>query len=307
MKRQARKVPVPVADQEGLDSLVLATDFSPGADGAVQRVALLPLRTGAQVTLLHVLPRRVNRATDSLVRSGAQQRMDHVQEWLLGLLADRNRGDVRVKCRLIRGNASEEIGRLAEQADAELVVLGRRGTPVLRNLLLGSVAQRVARHARVPVLVVAKAARVPYQQVVLGFDFSPDAELAAALMGRMVLPEAQVAAVHAYREVLGGPLGPSSTRRVAAAELAATRQRIQEALPDLPGRANGWVVATERGDPRQVLLDAATARKADLIAVGSMGRTGLRRELIGSVAEGVLQLAATDVLVTPRPLGGPGD
>ncbi|MCL4864606.1 MAG: universal stress protein [Gemmatimonadales bacterium] len=300
MPRPPKASSLPVVDPSGLDSLVLATDFSPGAEAAVRRAALLPFVGKASIHLIHVLPSKFDRAADSLVRDVAQQHLDEARQALEASLVARNRSDIRVKARLIRGAAPEEIGRLSDQVEADLVVLGRRGTPVLRALLLGSVAQRVARQARVPVLVVAKAPRTPYRRVVVGFDLSDDALRVASLAGRLAPGDARVEAVYAYREVLSGTPTPASARRAAAAELAATRAKIERSLHAAIGGKGDWPVQMLRGDPRQVILEAADEQKADLIAMGSMGRTGLRRQMIGSVAEGVLQLAKVDVLIAPR-------
>ena len=290
-------------DLVGLESAVVATDFSRGATAALNRAAMLPFRARARVSLIHVLPARFDRATDSLVRDVAQQRLDAAVTWLEERFADRVRTDIRVTSRLIRGDASSAIGRLAEQAEANLVVLGRHGAPVLRELLIGSVAQRVSRHARVPVLVVATPPRSPYRQIVAGFDLSPDAIRAVELAARLATPDAQVEVVYAYREVHAGGTDPDAARRITVAELSEIRVEILQALPPAPGKGAEWSVRMERGDPRQVLLEVAENRTADLIAMGSIGRTGLQRRLIGSVAEGVLQVAKVDVLITPRPLG----
>ena len=303
MTRPAKSSPAMVPDLVGLDAVVVATDFSPGAAAGLRRTAILPFRARAHVILIHVLPARVDRATDSLVRDVAQQQLDAAATSLRERFADRVRADIRVTSRLIRGDASSEIGRLAEQAEADLVVLGRHGSPVLRELLLGSVAQRVSRHARVPVLVVAKAPRSPYHQVVAGFDLSADAVRAVQLATRLATPDAHVEVVYAYREVHTGGTEPGAARRIATAELTELRKEILAALPPARSKATEWPVRMERGDPRQVLLEVAEKRTADLIAMGSIGRTGIQRRLIGSVAEGVLQLAKIDVLITPRPLG----
>ena len=69
-------------------------------------------------------------------------------------------------------------------------------------------------------------------------------------------------------------------------------------------RSAGFTVSTAiaaEGDPRTAILDTATAWKADLIVVGSHGRTGLDRFLLGSVAEGVVRHARCSVEVVRRP------
>ena len=58
-----------------------------------------------------------------------------------------------------------------------------------------------------------------------------------------------------------------------------------------------WQTVIVRGDPRTALLAETVRRRADLVAVGTHGRSGIAHALIGSVAEWVIQTAACDVLV----------
>lgn len=58
----------------------------------------------------------------------------------------------------------------------------------------------------------------------------------------------------------------------------------------------------ERGNPYQVILDVAGKRKSDMIVMGSHGRTGLSRFLMGSVAESVVSKAPCPVIVVKEPM-----
>lgn len=293
-----RSDPGATRTKSGLRRLLLATDFSPDARFALLRAALLPFEPQARIALLHVLPPRFDRAADSVVRSAAEERLESSADSLRARLAARRRTDVRVVTRLTRGSVPDEIGRLAGLIEADLVVLGRRGKRALRERLIGSVAERVARHARPPVLIVARTPAEPYRSVTLGFDLSEAAIRAARLAGRILPPRARVVVVHAL-PIAYAPPGSARLRKALAGDRVAAEAAIRRTLPPPPGGGTTWSIRLRQGDPRRAILDAARQQRADLIVLGSTGRTGLARRLIGSTAEGVLHQAPMDVLIVP--------
>jgi nucleotide-binding universal stress UspA family protein len=283
------------AGQSGLRTVVVATDFSRDADAALRRASFLPFQPRGRLILAHVLPPRINRTADAVVRAAARRRLDDGRSRLLKRLATRRRTDVRVAIQLTRGSPAEEIGRLARDIGADLTVLGRRGHRTLRERLLGSVSERVTRHARNPVLVVARTPKGPYRSVLAGFDLSPCAASAIRLAQRVAAPGAAFRVAHVYENpYLTSPVPTGVRLRIV------TEDEISRALPSPAAGQGPWQVVMRPGDPRRVILTMAGRGSCDLIALGSMGRTGLVRRLIGSVAEGVLHLAPVDVLIVPQ-------
>ncbi len=246
----------------GLGGIQVATDFSEGANWALERARLLPLRRGAGLELLHVAPADASEAE-------VRKRLDPLRS-----------RDFAVS--IARGRPSVEIVRSAHHGRFELIVLGRHGDRTFRDLLIGSTAERVIRQGDVSVLVVAKPPEQPYRRPVVAVDFSESSRLALKLALRMTDATAPIVVVHAADE--------------------AGRHRADLAgLVDEAARDRGHEIVFETGDPRQVILDLAQKRHADLIALGTQGRTGLPHLLIGSVAEGVLRAAERDVLVARLP------
>ena len=76
-----------------------------------------------------------------------------------------------------------------------------------------------------------------------------------------------------------------------------TRARLETFLGPFAGAGVDFTPVIERGDPRNVIVDAAAARGCDLIILGARGRASLERFLIGSVAEAIVRTARSDVLV----------
>jgi universal stress protein A len=144
--------------------ILVPTDFSPGAAVAIDEARMLAKAFGATVTLLHVysLPTYVFPDGSTFI-AGAEvtARIERDVEEALSRTAQ-TIGDVPVETRSQIGSAWDEIVRAARAYD--LVVMGTHGRSGLRHLFLGSVAEKVVRHAPCPVLTVrlpAEEARQP--------------------------------------------------------------------------------------------------------------------------------------------------
>ena len=145
----------------------------------------------------------------------------------------------------------------------------------------------------------------PKPTIVLGVDFSPNNRpaLDAAIQAASER-HAKLALVHALQP-LGAPgLVPSSPRadpeRNEAADVVSN---VDDPLHRWEGRAAAAGVEAESvslsGEPAQVLLDEANRRNAEAIVVGTVGRTGLRKAILGSVARRVVERSTVPVLVVP--------
>jgi nucleotide-binding universal stress UspA family protein len=190
------------------------------------------------------------------------------------------------------------IVKRAEAWDADLVVVGYRGTTGLARVWLGGVAEKVARLAHCPVLVVRP--RPGTGRIVAGTDFSDPAlpavhaayDEARRVNGKVIL-------AHCFEMPLMLPDGAGLTGAEVSAGLldgleADARQRLEAAVGASPVPAE-FRLSRER--PSVALVRLAEAVDADLVVVGTRGRTGIGRILLGSVAEAVVRSAPCSVLV----------
>jgi universal stress protein A len=136
--------------------IVVALDFSTNADVAVGYAADLAIALGASIHLLHVLE-EPSVGWDLYVRDAPdiRDRLTAGARASLALLASSlEKRRIAVTTELRHGAAAESIVRAAADAQADLIVVGTHGRGGLSHLLLGSVAERVIRHASCPVLAV---------------------------------------------------------------------------------------------------------------------------------------------------------
>ena len=285
-----------------LRHVLVGTDFSPGASAALSRVAHLPLAPRAEITILHVLPGWLNPAVQARQLGEAERRLRQEALRLQRALRAGGRKEVRVRTVLGQGEAHAEIVR--RSASADLVVVGRHGRRSFRDLLVGSTAERAVRHAVVPTLLVARRARSAYRRPVAAVDLSEASRTTLDLAARLIGPAGQLLdVVHAYHpehEQVLGRVATSAGRRVYRRECRLEARRAVVGLVHASAAVPlARCLELRRADPRTAILSAARARRADLIALGTHGRTGLAHLLLGSVAEAVMRHATCDVVVSP--------
>jgi nucleotide-binding universal stress UspA family protein len=196
------------------------------------------------------------------------------------------------------GDAAEEILRAAEDIGSDLVVLGTHGRTGLRRLVAGSIAEAVLRKARCPVLALRAQAvprgEEPTRVILHPTDFSNAAE-ASLKVARLLARDhgARLILLHVapIPVVLEGGMVEVDPG-VGLDSLDAIRARIDG--PDLKQPVE---VRVERGSAAFEILRVAEEVGAGLVVMGTHGRSGVGRLLMGSEAESVLRHARCPVLV----------
>jgi nucleotide-binding universal stress UspA family protein len=183
-----------------------------------------------------------------------------------------------------------------------MIVMGRRGRTGLKRLLIGSVAKRTIGHAPCNVLVIPRKATLDCSTILVATDGSKYSEVAAREAVRMAKScGADLVVVTAVHAASSAPLDiVTSTMQkdmIASKEMTSAENTIRTAKE----LAEKEQVKTEAyiyaGNPADVIIHTAKEKKADVIVVGSHGRTGLERLFMGSVAERVIGAADCATLV----------
>lgn len=291
-----------------LAHILVATDFSPAADNAVQRAAALAASLRGRLTIAHVFD---NRAWQNA------RRMFQRDEWAHGEPEDTAR--VRLaevleqaratcaaesRCLVHDHSVARGLQQVCDETAPDLLVLGARGEHWLKDMVLGTTALKVLRASRVPVLVTRLPAADAYRTAMLAVDFSPASERAAQL-ALAAFPAAAPQLVHAFEVPMEGRMRLAGAQadelehylRIARAHAEAELQAFAARV--LGARAKGAVVQAIHGPPASVLVEAAASAKAELLAIGRHGGSALDERLMGSVTDNVLHYALCDVLLVP--------
>jgi nucleotide-binding universal stress UspA family protein len=142
---------------KAIQRIVVATDFSPIADHALDRAVSLAAQLGASVTLVHAYELPMLSLPDGVVVATAEMMakiVDAAQKHLTETTERLERRGVAIKSILRSGVPWEEINDVAAVENADLIVVGTHGRRGLSRALMGSVAERLIRTATLPVLVV---------------------------------------------------------------------------------------------------------------------------------------------------------
>jgi nucleotide-binding universal stress UspA family protein len=286
--------------------VLAAVDFGDPSLEALRQARALAHAVGGSLSLCHVLPAPSPLAgvlgdlsqAEAAALTGEEEDAkkaltEHARE-KLGIEAS----DVLV----VRGDAHQEIVRAAENRQASYVVLGTHGRTGITRLVLGSVAERVARLAPCSVLVARPVTNAGV--VVAASDLSEPSlpaikEGAAAAKrsgARLVVVSVlewgaamPVPAVGMFGALPAIP-PPDVQQQVRAALRTATEQAMANA------GAEGEVSIVD-GAAAAGIVEVADEMGAELVVVGTKGRTGVARLALGSVAEEVIRTAKASVLV----------
>ncbi|MXR50977.1 universal stress protein [Halovenus sp. WSH3] len=278
-------------------SILVAYDGSDQSEYALQTaVDSFP----DQPLLLVYVVKPVGNYTDAAGYTRAQYRQEFDRaESMLETASESIPADRPVEHVVRHGRPAHEILRVAADRGVDHVVVGSRGRDGAKRLLLGSVAEAVARRASVPVTVVRHppAGGSP-ERVLVPFDGS-DPATAALEYALGQYPDAEITVVYAVYpppEVTGADDDPVS------GSLENWVDRLDEHTTDLLEQAESRAarpidVETVSGDPAPAIVDYAETAAVDHIVIGSHGRDGLSRLIMGSVAETVVRRAPTSVTV----------
>lgn len=286
-----------------LTSILAATDFSEHARAAAERAALLAREQGATLRLLHAISSSSLDDLRNVMRGSAAVEHSLLEEARASLhdtaaMLTQTTG-VTATEEVVTGQVIATIRTAAEEAD--LLVLGAQGTNPLRDLLLGTTAERLLRTCRRPALVVKRAPKRPYGRVLVPVDFSSYSAPALAVAA-LVAPHAHISVLHAFRVPFEARLHiagatDDTIRRYCDEQRQEAAQHIDrlmtECLPHVPQRT----CLIERGDPSPVILAQAQAQTADLIVLGKQGQSRAEELFLGSVTRHVLAGSPCDVLV----------
>jgi nucleotide-binding universal stress UspA family protein len=144
---------------KGLRKILVATDFSEGSDEALVHAVAFARQAGAAVEIVHVLDFTLLEFPIGLGDTEAEQGgYAGLANTALDERCERLRGaGIACQFRLLEGAPAAEIVRRAQDTRADLIVVGTHGRTGVVHALLGSIAERVVRHASCPVLTVPLA------------------------------------------------------------------------------------------------------------------------------------------------------
>ncbi|QCO57513.1 universal stress protein (plasmid) [Pseudorhodobacter turbinis] len=283
-----------------MGTILVATDFSERSDQAMERAALIAARKGARLHVVHVVDDdQKQRLIDSEVAASQELLQEDAQRLRT------THSNLTCTTDVVMGDPFEGIGKAADSVTPSLVVLGAHRRHLLRDVFVGTTAQRTIRRTRRPVLMVNVPPTRSYGNVLLSTDFSDASRAAARTLAKLDLTEPQnVTLLHVYETLAEQMMFRSALTKQ-------QMERHQDELKQEADRALAAFLATlsptgfkMMTSPYETnvsasILEVAREQAADLIVAVSQGRNDLKKTLLGSVAEEILRRADRDVLIIP--------
>jgi len=199
------------------------------------------------------------------------------------------------------GGIAEEVGAIARERGATLVVVGAAPHQRVNRMVAGERAVQVLRSSSVPVLSVPPGITELPRQILVAVDFAPASVRAAQAALLLLADGGTLTLLHVLSPVLSDAPLRDTTGRDPATTVHTMFDRLRNELrPYVP---SGLTIETRVTieDPIDGIFTAATATHADLIAVGTHGPRFLERLFVGSVASSIAHAAEQPVLAAPSP------
>jgi universal stress protein E len=295
----------------GYRRILAATDFSPSAEAALRQAVWLARTSGASITLAHCLPnlRRVVHSAstkaklDLLYGEGDQFEREvrrKSDERMRRIIADLGAVDLDVAFETLLGEPFVELTHAVQAEGYDLVLAGTRGRAAWEQFFIGSTANRLIRKCPASVWIV-KPEHVGVPRAILApTDFS-EVSLQSAAHGLWIARQA-AAKFHLLHVIDSSdvpddlishvPEG-SSLREEINAEAAA---RLEEFLARLGTGRSQIEVHLSWGTPWKEIQRLSAHLAVDLIAIGTVGRSGIQGLLLGNTAEKVLATCDASIL-----------
>lgn len=285
-----------------LNRILVASDKGPQAEGVYASAFELARRFGSEIHVLHVSP-----ATEAGFRS-RKAPPEVAAQREAGVDPDGERALAVIEVEVESSSVPWAIIGYAEEQEIDLIVLGGSGNQGLGLRRLGGVAGPVVRYSRCAVLTV----RGPFpehgsRRILVPVDLSPACRVHLAVAKELATVFGATVDLFTAIEQLPYPttFGMGVAIGLEQEVFRRWEPRLRALFEEIPGPPIPYEVHLRAGPAGQEIIDFALKTAPDLIVIGTHGRTGLRRLVLGSVAEAVVYraLAATLTVKTfGRPL-----
>jgi nucleotide-binding universal stress UspA family protein len=293
--------------QSKFSRIVVPTDFSDTAQSALETAIDLAAWYRSAVDIVNVVDATVYAYAGYPFATLADELNESAEASLSNLKLPPSAKGLKVSRYVLSGTPPAESIAHAKRRGADLVVIGTHGRGAVARLLLGSVADKVLHQAECPVLVTKpakgkvkhpKKKTKAFTRVLFPTDFSDTANL--ALKRAIAITQDFDAELYVLHVVDDSIITThvQKEREIILKELRNhALEQMKQSLPAELLQNFETIGAVKRGEPGKAIAGYAETHGCDLIVMGSHGRTGLGRALLGSIADRVVRLAKCPVLI----------
>lgn len=284
-----------------LEKLLLSTDGSEFSEGAIREAIALAKTCSSKLTAISVV--EANPEYETLAPQLVEKEIEKAKAHLESVRVRASKEGVA--CENIVRHGEDSYRYIVDEASKKgigMIIMGRRGRTGLKRLMMGSVTAKVIGHAPCDVLVVPRAAKVEIKKILVATDGSRYGERAAIeaigiakssgarLTALSVVPSESISPLDIVHSEMHRGLIAEREQKAAQCNIDSVREAaVKEGIS-----VEGLIA---EGRPYEAIISTANEKGIDLIVVGSHGRTGIEKLLMGSVTERVIVLSPCAVLV----------
>ncbi|MFT4549237.1 MAG: universal stress protein E [Verrucomicrobiales bacterium] len=301
-----------------ISNILAGTDFSESSQDGLAEALRIARDTGANLTILHVVDTELANHVERATNLSMAEILDHASDRLVKYLDDILGSDHGARVEALIGCPFVEILRAAKTHAVDLLVLGSGGSE-MDGVHAGVLARRCVRKVPAMVLLVRERLNQPFRSVVACVDFSDNSNEAVELAAQVANQDgADLHLLHVARPVvpsIHGDHGTFAGTRFFDISLppypeldyaqqqkdkldALAKELLTEKYPELKVESH---VFTDARRPSHGIVAFLGEREADLVVLGTRGRTGVRSLLLGTTAERIVDHSPCSVLAIKPP------
>ncbi len=287
--------------------ILVATDFSECSRVALDICISASKCMKTKLYILHTIekfPHDYRHLLSSTTHSNMKQKLEEeAMNKIKAMLPEELLGSEDIVPIIRFGKPLSEVIQFAKEKDVDIIAIGTHGRAGVDRIILGSVAERVVRKAHCPVMVVRSRKYIGFKRIIVPIDFSDCSRIAleyAAATARA--HRSKLTILHVYEESFIEPYVRAANTEEEAQEIIRGIEQVNEGKYDefLKKIDLGGVEYDKllrKGIPSNEIVETAREQQAQLIVVGTHGRSGIKHMLIGSDAEEVVRNAPCDIVV----------
>ncbi|TAL24497.1 MAG: universal stress protein [Nitrospirae bacterium] len=276
--------------------ILVAVDGSDSSKNAFRQACRIARQDSSWITVITTIPfyqdlfqmPSIREKVSKTLREDGEKVLSEIKK-----IADQE--DAFIRPVLEEGSPVSAIADTAEENNFDLIVMGRHGKSRLERALVGSVTARVIGHCQRDVLVIPKDASVGWSKILISTDGSKYSKAAT---------EKAIDLAQSYGGQMEAVSVVDVTEEFHTEAPGAVEELVRKAkgfVDDIRKKAEAEGIKTEtfvrEGETSRVITDLSKEFKSDVIVMGSHGRTGMNRLLMGSVTEKVIGYAPCPVLI----------
>jgi len=266
----------------GLEKILLATDMSLDSEGAIREAIKFATKCSSRIYACMTL--ETNPEYETVGSNVFKKEEEQATAHLKSIKARAEKEGVPCEITLHESmDAAQAIIDDAGEKRADIIIIGRHGRKGLAKALMGETAAKVITHAPCKVLVVPKAAQIEYRNILVATDGLTQAKAAVT--------EAIAIAKRCGSHIIALSAMRDENERAEATKFA------NEAAETAKKEGVSAEAVTPVGRSFNVIVETAGGRGVDLIVMGTYGKTGVKKLLMGSSTEKVIGTAGCGVLV----------